>query len=185
MTWSHTRSNVPRICVTTVPDSKFQSVLLYGQTFLSYRSFWKSAPNDPKLTLNPTRSTVPRICVTSIHESQISVRFALWPAVLRYRPFWKRYTEWPKNNLEPYKVKLPHTRYMCYWYPWLPNFTPFRSMTSRFRDTGYFETSAPNDLKKTLNPTRLKVPHMCIISIAEYQISSHFPLRPTEIPSWR
>ncbi len=145
----------------------------------------KSAPNDPKLTLNPTRSTVPRICVTSIHESQISVRFALWPAVLRYRPFWKRYTEWPKNNLEPYKVKLPHTRYMCYWYPWLPNFTPFRSMTSRFRDTGYFETSAPNDLKKTLNPTRLKVPHMCIISIAEYQISSHFPLRPTEIPSWR
>ena len=32
---------------------------------------------------------------------------------------------------------------------------------SRFQVTGQFETSAPNDCKITLNPTRSNVPHIC------------------------
>ncbi len=35
--------------------------------------FEKSAPNDPKMTLNPTRSNVPNTCVTSIREAKISL----------------------------------------------------------------------------------------------------------------
>ena len=40
---------------------------------------------------------------------------------------------------------------MCYQCPQLTNFTPFRSTTRRFRDTGHFETIAPNDPKLALN----------------------------------
>ena len=47
---------------------------------------------------------------------------------------------------------------MCYQCPWVPNFTPFRSTTSSFRDTGHFETSALNDPKLTLNPARWNYP---------------------------
>ncbi len=59
-----------------------------------------------------------------------------------------------------------------------PNLTPFHSTTSGFRVTGHFETSALNDRKKTLNPTRLNVPHtgICLTSIPESQISVRFDL---------
>ncbi len=38
-------------------------------------------------------------------------------------------------------------------------------MTRRFRVTGHFEASAPNDLKVTLNTIRPKVSHVCCINI--------------------
>ncbi len=74
----------------------------------------------------------------------------------RYRPFWNKCTEWPQNDLNPYKFKC--TQYIYNYCTWVPIFTPFRSMTSPFRDTGHFETSALNDPKLTLKPKRSNYP---------------------------
>ncbi len=71
---------------------------------------------------------------------------------------------------------------MCHLYPRVPNFTPFRSTSNRFRDTGHFEKSAPNDLKMTRNTTRSKVPHkvkgtpyVWLVSIRlKFQSFSHY-----------
>ncbi len=172
------------------------------------------------MTLKPTRSNIPHICITSIPGSQISLGFALRPAVFEIRSFWDKCTEWPQSDGEPCKVKyipfvlLVHTR--------VPNFSPFCSTTSRFWDTGnfetmhritpkwpwtlqgqvypiyvlpvslspkfqstllcdqpfsrsgHFETIAPNDLE----PYKVKDIHMYITSVPESQISVHFALRP-------
>ncbi len=71
------------------------------------------------------------------------------------------------------------TLYMYNNCPWFPNFTPFRSMTSRFWDTGHTCkwdkcTEWP---KITLNTTRPYVPYMYVTSIHESQISLNFALR--------
>ncbi len=50
MTLNTKRSKVPHIHVATAPDSKFYSVLHYGDPFLSYRPFETNAPNHPKMT---------------------------------------------------------------------------------------------------------------------------------------
>ena len=60
---------------------------------------------------------------------------------------------------------------------WFPDFTPFCSMTSPFWDAGYFETSAPNDPKVTLNQARSNYP-LCMTSVRDSQISLRFALRP-------
>ncbi len=111
--------------------------------------------NDHKMTLSPTTSNVPHICVTSIHESQMSLRFTLRLAVFEIQGILKIVHGMTQHDLEPCKVEF--TLYMCYWYQWVPNVSTFRSTTNRFRDTGNFETSALNDPKITLNPTRSKV----------------------------
>ena len=54
------------------------------------------------------------------------------------------------------------------------NFTAFCSTTSCLRDSGHFETNALNDSKLTLNITRSYVPHICVTSIHECQISLSF-----------
>ncbi len=43
----------------------------------------RSAPNEPKITMNHTRSIVPHIPVTSVHESQFSLHFALRPVAVK------------------------------------------------------------------------------------------------------
>ncbi len=40
-------------------------------------------------------------------------------------------TKWPQNDLEYYKGKV--IPYMFQWYPWVPNFTPFRSSISHLQ----------------------------------------------------
>ncbi len=52
-------------------------------------------------------------------------------------------------------------------YPRVPNFTPFRSMASRFWVPGNFETSASNDLEMTLNIKRSIVPHIRITTTSK------------------
>ncbi len=62
--------------------------------------------------------------------------------------------------------------------PRVSNVTPFRSTTSRFWNTGEFETSVPNDPELTMNATRSYVPHICVTSIQESHIPLIFALRP-------
>ncbi len=64
-----------------------------------------------------------------------------------------------QNDLEHYMIK--YTPCMCYCCPWIPNFSPFHSMTSHSGVAGHFGTSAPNDPKMSLNTTRLKY-HTCL-----------------------
>ncbi len=87
--------------------------------------------------------------MTAIHP-QISLHFALRPSQFQVTG------QWPENDIERLKVKGT----VLYNYHSLPNFTPFLSTASHFRVTGYFETSALNDFKITLNTKRSKVPHV-------------------------
>ncbi len=101
-------------------------------------NFETSALNDPKMTLNTTRSKVPHICFTSVNESHISLGFALQPVV-----FWDtshfetNALNDPKWTFNPARSNYPKDVEVV---SLILNFTPFRSMTSRFRVTG-----APND----------------------------------------
>ncbi len=64
-------------------------------------------------------------------------------------------------TLNPKRPKVPH---MCLSIHESQN-SMFCSTTIRFRDTGHFETSAPNDPKMTLDPTRSNIPHVCTTSV--------------------
>ena len=168
---------------TSVPESKFHSVLLYDQPFLRSRPFWDKCTKSPQMTLNPTRSNIPHICVTSIPNSPIQSVSFYDQLFLSYTPFWEKCTKWPRNDLEHYQVKC--IQYMCCWYPWVLNFSPFCSTASRFWVTSHFETSVPNDPQMTLNPTRSNVPHICVISIHESQFSLSFTLWHNPFSSYR
>ena len=115
------RSNVPHICVTSVPDSIFQSVSLYGQPFFELQPILnQSALNKPKLTLNLSGQLYSILYVASMHESQILLYDQ---AFLRYRPFLKKCTEWPPNDLDPYRLNLLIHVLLVYMYynrhfPW-------------------------------------------------------------------
>ncbi len=61
-------------------------------------------------------------------------------------------TKWPPNYFGTYTWSC--ISYTLYCYPRVLNFNPFHSMISGFRVTDYFETSARNDSKMTLNTTR-------------------------------
>ncbi len=171
MTLNTARWKVHHICVTSDPESQISVRLAVWPAV-----FEISALNDPKLTLNTARLHVPHTCVTSIHESYISLCVTLRPAVFalqailrqvhRMTPNWRR-TLQSQINLYMHKY--------CFR---VLNFTPFRSMTSRFRATGHIETSKPNGPKLTLNTTGSYVPHICVTSIHECQISLRFVLRP-------
>ncbi len=100
------------------------------------------------------------MCVTSIHESQISVCFALRPAVYEIRYNFEieiNALNDPKITLNPARSNL-----LSICIASIPESQMFRSMTIRFRDTGYFKKSAPSDPKMTLNHTRSNVPHKCV-----------------------
>ena len=58
------RSQWYPIWPTITRESQISLILIYGQLFSSYRSFWdkyKCTPNDPKMILNTKRSKVPHI----------------------------------------------------------------------------------------------------------------------------
>ncbi len=82
---------IDALLVSSIP--KLQSLLLYGQPFLSYRPFEKSASSHPKMTLNIKRSKVPHMCVANIPESQISPHF-----VLRLTVFKIQSCRWSEMN---------------------------------------------------------------------------------------
>ena len=95
---------------------------------------------------------VTHICVTNIRESQSSLHFTPRASLFELQAIWGNCTECPPNDCESSNVKgtsyvlLVSTR---------PNLSPSHFATSCFRDTGHFETSAPNDSKMNLNTTRL------------------------------
>ncbi len=77
----------------------------------------------------------------------------------RYRFFENRkYTEWPQNDLKHLSVKS--TLCTLNTHPRGPNFTPFRSTTSRFQDTRLKIGNAPNDPRMTLQFTINKYNHL-------------------------
>ena len=101
--------------------------------FTSFRST-TSLFQHYKLKCSPyvlTVSMIPKFHSVSLYDQPFS----------RYRPFWDKYTEWPQNDLEHYQVIC--APYICYQYPWVPNFTRFRSMMSRFRSSFYPCLSLP------------------------------------------
>ncbi len=89
-----------------------------------------SAPNDQ-------RSKVPNIHITTTLESQIRLRFALRSAVFELQASLRTCVpNDPKMTVQRipiYVLQLPLSHKF-------QNFTPSRSMASRFRVTGYLET---------------------------------------------
>ncbi len=133
-----TSSNVPHIFITIVPESQISLRFALRPAFFNIQAIWRQVhrmiPKWP-WTLQGQRypinvllvSMCPKFHSVSLYDEPFS----------SYGPFWDKCTEWPQNNLEPYKFKC--TLYIYNYCPWVPDFTPFRSTTSRFRVTGHFE----------------------------------------------
>ena len=93
-----------------------------------------------------------------------------------YMAFWDKCTEWPKicfkqNNLKGSPVQNISVYGQLF-------FLSYRSMASHFWVATHLENSAPNDHKINLNTTRWNVPHICVTSVYNNQISVSFALRP-------
>ncbi len=134
---------------------KFQSVSVYDQLFLGYMSLWDKCTEWPKR-----------------HKFQSALIYEqrFW----WYMPFWVKCTEWPQNDI------WQDQRYPLY--ALLPSLSPKFQSNSQFDQPfwliEHFETSSPNYSKMTFNTTRSKVPHTCITSVPDSQISVRFALQP-------
>ena len=94
-----------------------------------------NAPNDSRMTLITEVSKVPCVHIMLTPEAHASPLFALRPASFEIQVFRKsKWTKWPQNDINHLSVKS--TLYTLNTHPRGPNFTPFRSTTSHFRDTG-------------------------------------------------
>ena len=122
-----TGSNIPHISVSSIHEShislRFKRsemwdswivethiLSFYDQPFSSYRPFL-SAPNDPKLILNPTRSNQPTYTcyITTVPMSQNSPHFALRPALFQIQVILRQVHECPQVDLEHYtRSNVPH-----------------------------------------------------------------------------
>ena len=92
-------------------------------------------------------------------KSQISPRFALWPNVFEIQDILWR-VHWKNNNKET-KLHVCCATYVTEF----PHSNPFRAMASCFRVTGYFQTSALDDLKVTLSTTRWRGPIYALLEL--------------------
>ena len=151
MTLNPTKSNVPHICFTSIHESQISLRSLHGERFLRYRPFWEDAPNGLQMTLNTTSSKIPSELLVSLISKVHSASIYGQP-FLRYSHFETSTPNATKMTLKP--TWYQGTRYVCYYWTRVPNFTPFRSMARSFQDTSHFETSSLNDPKLTLNLTR-------------------------------
>ncbi len=132
-----------------IPKAKFHSISLYDIRFWDTSLLkignapLKRPQNDLKhLTVNSRRYTLnytprPKFHPVLLYDNPCS----------RYQAAENRKcTEWPQNDLKDLTVKRT-----LYTHPWLSNFTPFRSTTSRFRDTRCWKSKftewPQNDLK--------------------------------------
>ena len=157
------------ICITSVPESQISVLLTLWPAVFELQAILKQmhwmTPKWP-WTQQGHHHGYP-ICGLPVSRRPKFRSISLYDQLFQsYRPFWHKCTEWPQNDLEYYKVK--GTPYICYYCPWFPNFSPFRSMTSYIQVTGHFEKSLSNDAKMTLNPTRSKVPHICVTSLPKF-----------------
>ncbi len=148
-----------------------------------------SAPNDPKKNLNTKRWTVPHIHVATTPEWQISLRFALRLAFIELWASLKQ-VHWITPKW-PWTLKCQ--RYHIYM---LKVSISLYDVFRRFRVTGHFETSAPNDSKITLNTERSKVTHIHAKStrvpnftpfcstISCFRLTAHFETTAPNDPKW-
>ena len=145
MTLNLTRSNVPHICITTIPGSQIslrftvRPALFEIQTIV--RQAHRTTPNRPS-TLQ-CQSTL-YMYNLNVPGSQIHSVLLYDEPFLSYRPFWDKCTEWPQTDLEPYKFK--GTPYMLLVSA-SPKFYSISLYETHFWVIGHFETSAPNDPK--------------------------------------
>ncbi len=91
---------------------KFQTVLLYHQSFLVTCQLETSAPKDPNLTLNTTRSNV---CTCDMYSWYPRVPNLSAFCFTACNCFWVTHqfetsarTKWPKSDLEPTRSNVPH-----------------------------------------------------------------------------
>ncbi len=61
--------------------------------------------------------------------------------------------------------------------PRVPNFSPFRLTLNRFWATGYLCLTSVLAYPNPQNTPRSTVPYICVTSVSEFQISSHFPFQ--------
>ncbi len=84
-----------------------------------------------------------------------SCHFAVRWTVFEIQAILRHVYRMTQIDIESYKVKLPLYVQLV---PRIPNFHSVSLLTSRFLDTGHFETSALNEPKLTWNPTRSNYP---------------------------
>ena len=114
-----------------------------------------NAPKDPRMTLTTSVSKVPCVHWILAHEAQISLRFALRPANFEIQACQKRKcTQWPHDYLNHLRVKS--TPCTLNTHPRGPNFNPFRSTTSHFRDTGLSKIGMHRMTQNNLNHLSVK-----------------------------
>ncbi len=148
------------LLVSTRP--KCHSVKLMTSCFV--RPFWDKCTEWAQNNVEPYKVK----CTPYWLLVSLSVRFQSFSLydhpVLSYSPFWGKCT----NGTHKWPWTLQgHIYLICVLLvSRFPNFTPFRSMVSRFWVTGHFETSESNDHPKwhwTLQWSN--VPHICITSV--------------------
>ncbi len=145
-----TRSKIPHIySVSTAVIPQLRSVCVCRVA----EYFETSEQNDPKLpsTLQCERYPIYFLLVTLSVESRCVSLYN--QPLLSHRLFQSVTNE---TNLEYHKVKVPHTVLLLLPSPKIPSVS-----ASRFRATGHFKTSVPNDPRTTVNTTRSKASHMC------------------------
>ena len=171
MTFKTARSNVPHICVTSVPDShmSFRSTT---------RRFWvacHSRANESLMTPNSRVSKVSHICTTSVPECQVWTECRSMAGHFRVTDrFENRWNDRPQMISNTTVSKVPvHVLEMCLGPQTLLHFT-LRPAISSYRE---FWNSELNDHKMTLTNIWSNVPYM-YVSVPDSQISVHFTLRP-------
>ncbi len=143
------------------------------------------------MTLNAIRPKVPHICWTTVRKSQISHRFALRSLVFHiiyifgfHRVQWWIW-KFSKNIVKTWKLKNPQRSFVGTFDKIIQEkFDKYRLQFVKevafLGKAFYFRkkiSSAPNDLKMTLNSTRPNVPYVCWTTNQESQISPRFALR--------
>ncbi len=102
--------------------------------------------------------------------------------VIWYQKWVTDHSETIVLNTAPLQMTVKTTRSKIPLYDILlsasPKFHLFRSTAKRFRVTGQFETSAPDDPKMTINTERSKWPHMYITNESQISLLSFFALLP-------
>ncbi len=119
-------------------SDRFRRKKVFGQALPSSLTFGEPSFHHPPLHACYNHPRVPK-------------KFSRYRPILR-QVHWMT-LKWPGT------VKGYGTSYTHYKYPQVSNFALFCIMANRFRVTGHFETSAPNDPKITFKNKRSEVPH--------------------------
>ncbi len=174
MTINPTKSNVPHIYITSVPESHILLSFALRPEFSRYMQFWNICTELLHIDLEPYKAKLSYICVTALPESQISLHFALPPPVFEIQAIFRQVSRmtlnWPRT--------LQGRMYLIYvlLVSTSPIFHSFSLYDQPFSSYRLFWQSAPNDHKKTLNTTRSKA-HICVTNVSDAEISIRFPLR--------